>query len=158
MRRVQKFKLRLRPNRITAGALFDPMMAVINVRTWSRSPPDWPSNESMLTSQPLRYVLATNPRAGKTSWPGCFIRELLMRAECPARVDRRPGSLIEQCKKEMFEKFGPGPFHPRSQRGWSSNRAVAILLRTIICCGTPSDQLARNEDLQSQKLRLTRWD
>ena len=37
--------------------------------------------ESMLPRQPLRYVLADDPGAGKSIMAGLFIRELLMRAD-----------------------------------------------------------------------------
>ena len=35
----------------------------------------------MLTKQPLRYVLADDPGAGKTIMAGLLIRELIMRAD-----------------------------------------------------------------------------
>jgi len=85
----------------------------------------------MLPRQPLRYVLADDPGAGKTIMAGLFIRELLMRADAQRVLIVAPGSLIEQWQEEMFEKFGLD--FTRSHASWSSNRAVAILLRTSIC-------------------------
>jgi excisionase family DNA binding protein len=62
--------------------------------------------ESMLPRQPLRYVLADDPGAGKTIMAGLFIRELLMRADAKRVLIVAPGSLVEQWQDEMFEKFG----------------------------------------------------
>ena len=49
--------------------------------------------EEMLPRQPLRYVLADDPGAGKTIMAGLLIKELLLRgdaAERPGRRSRRP--------------------------------------------------------------------
>ena len=62
--------------------------------------------ESMLPRQPLRYVLADDPGAGKTIMAELFIRELLMRADARRVLIVAPGSLVEQWQDEMFEKFG----------------------------------------------------
>ena len=76
--------------RINLAHLFDPMMACTsNVEPLPHQ--ITAVYESMLPRQPLRYVLADDPGAGKTIMAGLFIRELLMRAD-PRRADRRPGS------------------------------------------------------------------
>jgi len=62
--------------------------------------------ESMLPRQPLRFVLADNPGAGKTIMAGLYIRELIMRADARRIVIVAPGSLVDQWREEMFEKFG----------------------------------------------------
>jgi SNF2 family DNA or RNA helicase len=62
--------------------------------------------ESMLPRQPLRYVLADDPGAGKTIMAGLLIRELLMRADAARILIVSPGSLVEQWQDELFEKFG----------------------------------------------------
>jgi SNF2 family DNA or RNA helicase len=60
----------------------------------------------MLPRQPLRYVLADDPGAGKTIMAGLYIRELIMRADSHRILIVAPGSLVEQWRDELFEKFG----------------------------------------------------
>ena len=62
--------------------------------------------ESMLPRQPLRFVLADDPGAGKTIMAGLYIRELVMRADARRILIVAPGSLVEQWRDELFEKFG----------------------------------------------------
>jgi superfamily II DNA or RNA helicase len=62
--------------------------------------------ESLLPRQPLRYVLADDPGAGKTIMSGLYIRELIMRADSHRILIVAPGSLVEQWRDELFEKFG----------------------------------------------------
>jgi len=50
----------------------------------------------MLPKQPLRYVLADDPGAGKTIMAGLYIRELIMRADAVRILVVAPGSLVNQ--------------------------------------------------------------
>jgi SNF2 family DNA or RNA helicase len=52
--------------------------------------------EAMLPKQPLRYVLADDPGAGKTIMAGLYIRELIMRADAVRILVVAPGSLVNQ--------------------------------------------------------------
>jgi len=60
----------------------------------------------MLPRQPLRFVLADDPGAGKTIVAGLYVRELIMRADSRPILVVAPGSLVEQWRDELFEKFG----------------------------------------------------
>jgi SNF2 family DNA or RNA helicase len=106
--------------------------------------------ESMLPRQPLRYVLADDPGAGKTIMAGLFIRELLMRADAKRVLIVAPGSLVEQWQDEMFEKFGL-TFSLFSREQVEQSRSgnpfddIDLMVARV-------DQLSRNEDLQ-EKLR-----
>src|SRR6266478_6170415 len=85
---------------------FDPMMAV---NASSMDPLQHQMTavyESMLPRQPLRFVLADDPGAGKTNMAGLYIRELFMRADARRVLIVAPGSLVEQWRDELFEKFG----------------------------------------------------
>jgi SNF2 family DNA or RNA helicase len=60
----------------------------------------------MLPRQPLRFILADDPGAGKTIMAGLYIRERIMRADARRVLVVAPGSLVEQWRDELFEKFG----------------------------------------------------
>ncbi|HDZ2746196.1 TPA: RNA helicase, partial [Klebsiella pneumoniae] len=73
----REFKLGLEAYRISQAALFDPMMAV-NMANVDPLPHQISAvYEYMLPKQPLRYVLADDPGAGKTIMAGLLISELL---------------------------------------------------------------------------------
>lgn len=60
----------------------------------------------MLPRQPLRYVLADDPGAGKTVMAGLLIKELLLRGDAANVLVISPGVLVDQWDEEMREKFG----------------------------------------------------
>lgn len=60
----------------------------------------------MLQRQPLRYVLADDPGAGKTVMAGLLIKELLLRGDAANVMVISPGGLVDQWDEEMREKFG----------------------------------------------------
>lgn len=149
------FKLGLEAYRISLAHLFDPMMAV---HTSSVEPlPHQISAvyEAMLPRQPLRFVLADDPGAGKTIMAGLLIRELVMRADAKRVLIVSPGSLTEQWQDELLEKFGlefelfsrekQEQCHSRNYFG-EKDRLIARL-----------DQLSRSEEYQ-ELLKLTEWD
>ena len=59
----------------------------------------------MLDKQPLRYVLADDPGAGKTVMAGLLIKELLLRGDAANVMVVAPGVLVDQWDEEMREKF-----------------------------------------------------
>ena len=71
-----EFKLALEAYRINLAYLFDPMMAVHTSNVEPLPHQITAVYESMLPRQPLRYVLADDPGAGKTIMAGLFMREL----------------------------------------------------------------------------------
>ena len=149
------FKLAAEAYRINLAHLFDPMMAVHTSNVEPLPHQITAVYESMLPRQPLRYVLADDPGAGKTIMAGLFIRELLMRADAKRVLIVAPGSLVEQWQDEMFEKFGLS-FTLFSREQVEQSRSgnpfddIDLLVARV-------DQLARAEDLQ-EKLMLTQWD
>src|SRR5439155_6321972 len=100
------FKLAVEAKRIDLAFLFDPMMAVHTSNVEALPHQITAVYESMLPRQPLRFVLADDPGAGKTIMPGLYIRELIMRAHARRILIVAPGSLVEQWRDELFEKFG----------------------------------------------------
>lgn len=59
----------------------------------------------MLPRQPLRYILADDPGAGKTVMAGLLIKELLLRGDAANVLVVSPGVLVDQWDEEMREKF-----------------------------------------------------
>lgn len=151
----EDFKLAVEATRINLAYLFDPMMAVHTSNVTPLPHQITAVYQSMLPRQPLRYVLADDPGAGKTIMAGLFIRELLMRADARRVLIVAPGSLVEQWQDEMDEKFGLRfALFSREQveqsRSGNPFEDVDLLVARV-------DQLSRSEDLQ-EKLRLSRWD
>ena len=151
----EEFKLAAEAYRINLAHLFDPMMAVHTSNVEPLPHQITAVYESMLPRQPLRYVLADDPGAGKTIMAGLFIRELLMRADAKRVLIVAPGSLVEQWQDEMFEKFGL-TFSLFSREQVEQSRSgnpfddIDLMVARV-------DQLSRAEDLQ-EKLRLSHWD
>jgi hypothetical protein len=77
----QDFKLAAEAFRIHLAHLFDPMMAVHTSNVEPLPHQITAVYEAMLPKQPLRFVLADDPGAGKTIMAGLYIRELIMRAD-----------------------------------------------------------------------------
>lgn len=151
----ETFKLTVEAKRIDLAFLFDPMMAVHTSNVEALPHQITAVYESMLPRQPLRFVLADDPGAGKTIMAGLYIRELIMRADARRIAIVAPGSLVEQWRDEMYEKFGL-EFHVFSRE-----------LESVTPSGNPFedidhlivrlDQMSRNEDLQ-EKLCAAGWD
>lgn len=100
------FKLAVEAKRIDLAFLFDPMMAVHTSNVEPLPHQITAVYQSMLPRQPLRFVLADDPGAGKTIMAGLYIRELIMRADTRRILVVAPGSLVDQWRDELFEKFG----------------------------------------------------
>src|SRR6516165_3612277 len=149
------FQLAVEAKRIDLAFLFDPMMAVHTSNVDALPHQITAVYESMLPRQPLRFVLADDPRAGKTIMAGLYMSELIMRADAHRIVVVAPGSLVEQWRDELFKKFG------------LEFRLYSTLLEQASPSGNPFedhhqlivrlDQFSRNEELQ-EKLCLAHWD
>lgn len=151
----EAFKLAVEAKRIDLAFLFDPMMAVHTSNVDPLPHQITAVYESMLPRQPLRYLLADDPGAGKTIMAGLYIRELLMRADARRVLIVAPGSLVEQWRDELFEKFGlefrifSRELELTSPSGNPFDDHDHLIVRL--------DQMSRNEETQ-QKLCLASWD
>jgi superfamily II DNA or RNA helicase len=149
------FQLACEAKRIDLAFLFDPMMAVHTSNVMPLPHQITAVYESMLPRQPLRFVLADDPGAGKTIMAGLYIRELVMRADANRVVIVAPGSLVEQWRDELFEKFGlefrvySGALEESSTAGNPFDEHNHLIVRL--------DQMSRNEELQ-EKLCAAGWD
>ena len=100
------FQLVTEAKRIDLAFLFDPMMAVHASNVDPLPHQITAVYESMLPRQPLRYVLADDPGAGKTVMAGLYMQELILRADARRILIVAPGSLVEQWSEELSGKFG----------------------------------------------------
>ncbi|MGJ5036713.1 helicase-related protein [Bradyrhizobium sp. HKCCYLRH3059] len=149
------FQLACEAKRIDLAFLFDPMMAVHSSNVEPLPHQITAVYESLLPRQPLRFVLADDPGAGKTIMAGLYIRELIMRADSHRILIVAPGSLVEQWRDELFEKFGL-EFHVFStllEQTSPSGNPFDDFPRLIVRL----DQISRNEELQD-KLCAPGWD
>ena len=151
----ETFKLTVEAKRIDLAFLFDPMMAVHTSNVEPLPHQITAVYESMLPRQPLRFVLADDPGAGKTIMAGLYIRELTMRADARRIVIVAPGSLVDQWREEMFEKFGLEfrVFTKDLEAATPSGNPFEDIDHLIVRI----DQMARNEELQ-EKLCAAGWD
>lgn len=149
------FKLALEAYRISLAHLFDPMMAVYTSNVEPLPHQISAVYEAMLPRQPLRFVLADDPGAGKTVMAGLLIREMTMRADARRVLIVSPGSLSEQWQDELREKFGLDfeLFSREKQEQCHSRNYFAEQDHLI----ARLDQLSRNEEYQ-QLLAQTEWD
>ena len=149
------FRLASEAKRISLAHLFDQFLAV---QTSNLDPLPHQVDavyNRMLLQQPLRFLLADDPGAGKTIMAGLLCKELMTRGDVERCLVIAPGSLVEQWQDELWEKFALD---------------FKILTRDMIEAarsGNPFaeqplliarlDHLARNEELQA-RLRATEWD
>lgn len=110
----------------------------------------------MLPRQPLRFLLADDPGAGKTIMAGLLIKELIARGDLERCLIVAPGSLVEQWQDELGEKFNlefdilTRDMIEHSRSGNPFNDRNHLIARL--------DVLARNEELQDKLIRSTEWD
>ena len=109
----------------------------------------------MLLRQPLRFLLADDPGAGKTIMTGLLISELRIRGDLNCCLIVCPGSLANQWQDELDRRFHL-PFdiltNDRIEAARSGNAFTEMPL-----CIARLDKLSRNDDLQA-KLEQTDWD
>ncbi|MCY4537815.1 MAG: helicase-related protein [Chloroflexi bacterium] len=141
--------------RIQLGHLFDPLMAVHTSLIEPLPHQITAVYDEMLTRQPLRFLLADDPGAGKTIMAGLLIRELIVRGDARRCLICAPGNLTEQWQDELGSKFQLD-FRilsrdmieaSRSGNPFAENDRLIVRL----------DQISRNEELQS-RLAQTDWD
>ncbi|MFP5503320.1 MAG: DEAD/DEAH box helicase, partial [Candidatus Sericytochromatia bacterium] len=151
----EAFKLGAEAYRIHLAHLFDPFMAVHTADVDPLPHQITAVYEAMLPRQPLRFILADDPGAGKTIMAGLLIRELLLRAAAKRILIVAPGSLVEQWRVELKEKFGLtfkiyGPaLDVVSPSGNAFEDHPQLIARL--------DQLSRNDEVREKALRGN-WD
>ncbi|PIE22546.1 MAG: RNA helicase [Planctomycetota bacterium] len=144
----ESFRLVSEAQRIHLAHLFDPVLAVHTSLVDPLPHQITAVYEAMLPRQPLRFLLADDPGAGKTIMAGLFIKELIARGDLQRCLVVCPGSLAEQWQDELYRRFQL-PFEiltndkleaARTGNWFRENNLVIARL----------DKLARNEDVQEK--------
>ena len=142
------FRLVSEAHRIRLAHLFDPVLAVHTSLVDPLPHQITAVYEAMLPRQPLRFLLADDPGAGKTIMAGLLIKELIVRGDLQRCLIVCPGSLAEQWQDELSRRFQL-PFEimtndkleaARTGNWFAENNLVIARL----------DKLSRNEDVQAK--------
>ena len=99
------FRLASEAYRIRLAHLFDIRLAVHTSSVEPLPHQITAVYEEMLPRQPLRYLLADDPGAGKTIMTGLYLKELLVRGDLKRCMIVCPGSLVEQWQGELDQRF-----------------------------------------------------
>ncbi len=151
------FRLVSEAQRIRLAHLFDPVLAVHTSVVDPLPHQITAVYEHMLPRQPLRFLLADDPGAGKTIMAGLLIKELIARGDLQRCLIVCPGSLAEQWQDELYRRFHL-PFEILTNDKLEAARTGNWFLETNLVIAR-LDKLARNEDVQL-KLEAPdcRWD
>ena len=150
------FRLASEALRIRLAHLFDPYVAV-NASQIEPLPHQLTAvYGAMLDRQPLRFLLADDPGAGKTVMAGLLIKELLIRGSLERCLIVAPGSLVEQWQDELKDKFDLAfDILSREQVDTSvTGNPFAERPRLI----ARLDMLARNDGLRAKLEAAPEWD
>jgi superfamily II DNA or RNA helicase len=151
------FRLVSEASRIRLAYLFDPILAVHTSLVDPLPHQITAVYDSMLQRQPLRFLLADDPGAGKTIMAGLLMKELIVRGDLQRCLVVCPGSLAEQWQDELFRRFHL-PFEILTNDKLEAARTGNWFQETNLIIAR-LDKLSRNEDVQ-QKLEAPdcRWD
>lgn len=149
------FRLASEAYRIHLAHLFDPHLAIHTSLVDPFPHQITAVYGSMLPRQPLRFLLADDPGAGKTIMTGLLIKELIARGDLKRALIVSPGSLVEQWQDELYQRFDlrfdiltTEAVESAATGNWFAERNLVI---------SRLDKLSRNEDLKA-KLEATDWD
>jgi superfamily II DNA or RNA helicase len=151
------FRLVSEAHRIRLAHLFDPVLAVHTSLVDPLPHQITAVYESMLPRQPLRFLLADDPGAGKTIMAGLLMKELIARGDLQRCLVVCPGSLVEQWQDELYRRFHL-PFEILTNDKLEAARTGNWFLETNLVIAR-LDKLSRDEDVQ-RKLQAPdcRWD
>src|SRR5690606_22208584 len=149
------FRLVSEANRIRLAYLFDPLLAVHTSLVEPLPHQITAVYSEMLVRQPLRFLLADDPGAGKTIMTGLFVKELLVRGDLQRCLIVCPGSLVEQWQDELDRRFHL-PFEIMTNDALEAARTGNWFLENpLAICRL--DKLSRSEEVQA-KLEQSDWD
>ena len=142
--------------RIRLAHLFDPYLAVSASQIEALPHQITAVYGEMLPRQPLRFLLADDPGAGKTVMAGLLIKELMIRGDLERCLIVAPGGLVEQWQEELSEKFGLGfDLLTRDQIEASITGNPFIERSRLIM---RLDMAARSDELKAKLEAAPEWD
>ena len=143
-----KYRLVAEAHRIRLAHLFDPLLAVHTSLVEPLPHQITAVYEAMLPRQPLRFLLADDPGAGKTIMAGLLMKELIAHGDLQRCLVVCPGSLAEQWQDELQRRFQL-PFDILTNDKLETAGTGNWFLENDLAIAR-LDKLARNEDLQAQ--------
>jgi SNF2 family DNA or RNA helicase len=151
------FRLVSEAHRIRLAHLFDPVLAVHTSQVDPLPHQIIAVYEEMLPRQPLRFLLADDPGAGKTIMAGLLMKELIVRGDLQRCLVVCPGSLAEQWQDELYHRFQL-PFDILTNDKLESARTGNWFVENNLVIAR-LDKLSRDENVQ-EKLKAPdcRWD
>lgn len=149
------FLLASEAKRIELAYLFDPYLAAETSDVDPLPHQIEAVYREMLTRQPLRFLLADDPGAGKTIMAGLLIKELIVRGDLDRCLVVAPGGLVEQWQDELGEKFGLEFDLLTRDLIEGSRTGNPFAQRPLLI--SRLDMVARNDEL-IEKLAQTEWD
>ena len=151
------FRLVSEANRIRLAHLFDPVLAVHTSLVVPLPHQITAVYEEMLPRQPLRFLLADDPGAGKTIMAGLLMKELIARGDLQRCLVVCPGSLADQWQDELYHRFQL-PFEILTNDKLEAARTGNWFLEHDLVIAR-LDKLSRNEDVQAKLAAPDgRWD
>ncbi len=149
------FRLVSEAQRIRLAHLFDPYLAIHLSQIEPLPHQITAVYDKMLPRQPLRFLLADDPGAGKTIMAGLLIKELWLRGDLHRCLVVCPGNLVEQWQDELYQRFHL-PFEIITSERLASARTGNAFAETPFAI-VRLDKLARQPELMTQATQ-TDWD
>lgn len=151
------FRLVSEAERIRLAHLFDPVLAVHTSDIDPLPHQITAVYEAMLPRQPLRFLLADDPGAGKTIMAGLLIKELIARGDLVRCLVVCPGGLAEQWQDELYQKFNLAFEIATNDKLEAARTGNWFQENNLII--SRLDKLSRNESVQAKiTAPECRWD
>lgn len=150
------FRLAAEARRIRLAHLFDPYMALESSQVRPLPHQIEAVYGALLPRQPLRFLLADDPGAGKTIMAGLYIKELMIRGALERCMVVAPGNLTVQWQEELFHKFGL-EFEIVTKQDLDGIDTLNVFERKPLLIAR-IDQLARRQEQLEPALRQAEWD
>ena len=142
--------------RIRLAYLFDPHIAVHISHIEPLPHQITAVYAEMLPRQPLRFLLADDPGAGKTIMAGLLIKELQIRGDLERCLIVAPGGLVEQWQDELSQKFGLSFEVLTRDQIEAARTGNPFAERSYLIARL--DMLSRNDDLKDLLKTAREWD